>query len=478
MRPNRVLFVALACTHFLAAQGRSIAKDELLSDFAILRSALEEGHAGLYRFRSKSEIDAHFDAVQAAIDGPMEEAEFFALLAPAIAAIQDGHGRLSVSSELENAIYAGNNLPPFQLRFVDGQAYVFLDLSPDGELPRGARITALNGQPMEAVIARMLASISADGSIQTSKYRQMEAAGFFGLLYCLLFTESRDIRVTFEMAGEAAQVITLPRANVASLRKLRAERYPELNRPEPDLALSFAEEVAVMSIRSFDGNVSSADRRGFSQFLSDSFAELAERACPALILDLRGNGGGRDVYGLELFRHFCGGPSKYYRRLSINQPEFGFLKHTNNADLRIPRSSLREGEDGRFEPTQHPNLGTHHALEPTFMGEVFILIDGGSFSTTGEFTSLMHYRQLARFVGEECGAGYYGSASGTVPVLTLPASKLRQRVPLIRYDLAVSGYEPADRGLIPDHPQQASIDELIAGEDPILAYAMELAKDV
>jgi hypothetical protein len=79
-------------------------------------------------------------------------------------------------------------------------------------------------------------------------------------------------------------------------------------------------------------------------------------------------------------------------------------------------------------------------LEPTFEGDVYVLTNGRSFSATGEFTSVAHYHGVARFAGEEGGAGYYGNTSGFVPTLTLPNTGIRVGIPMVRYTMVVSGY--------------------------------------
>jgi len=38
-------------------------KEELLEDFTVLRTALEEAHPGIYRYKSKSKINALFDSL-------------------------------------------------------------------------------------------------------------------------------------------------------------------------------------------------------------------------------------------------------------------------------------------------------------------------------------------------------------------------------------------------------------------------------
>ena len=100
-----------------------------------------------------------------------------------------------------------------------------------------------------------------------------------------------------------------------------------------------------------------------------------------------------------------------------------------------------------------------------------ILVDGGSFSATGETTSAFHYYKKAVFFGEECGSGYYGNTSGFMVMATLPATRIQVRVPLVLYTMAVDGY-PKDRGIVPDFPVTPTIEDLLAGRDLVMERAL------
>jgi C-terminal processing protease CtpA/Prc len=115
--------------------------------------------------------------------------------------------------------------------------------------------------------------------------------------------------------------------------------------------------------------------------------------------------------------------------------------------------------------------------KPHFGGKVFILINGGSFSTTCEFTSTVHFHKRATFIGEEAGGGYYGNTSGYGTTVTLPNSKLVLNLPFQTYYLSVNGYKAADRSVMPDYPIHYTIRELLAGEDKEMAVALKLSRE-
>ena len=119
-------------------------------------------------------------------------------------------------------------------------------------------------------------------------------------------------------------------------------------------------------------------------------------------------------------------------------------------------------------------IGEQPPQEPHFSGSVHVLIDGGSFSTTSDICAALHRLTEAVFVGEETGGSYYGNTSGSWLTFTLPHTKARARIPLERFYGLPSGYEPLDRGLVPDHHVVPDPADLTSEGDTVLEYALSL----
>jgi C-terminal processing protease CtpA/Prc len=214
---------------------------------------------------------------------------------------------------------------------------------------------------------------------------------------------------------------------------------------------------------------------GLSGFFRDAFAEMQEKKTAVLILDVRGNGGGEDRLGKLLISYLLDTPFQYYSDLLVNKLSPRFARYAEGSEPQ-PAGMVSRGTDGRYHFVGHPNWGLQQPTRPTFRGKVFILIDGGSFSTTAEFLSQAHFHRRATFLGEESGGGYYGNTSGDMPELTLPHSQIRMVVPLVGYYMAVGPGQPADHGVLPDRPVHYTIDEVLAGRDKEMELALELAR--
>ena len=178
-------------------------QQQLVEDFQIARHALEEGHSGIYRYTSKTDMDRIFDAAARSLDRPMDVLEFLRVLAPAVASIKCGHTSVSSPESLRREI--NNTLPllPFQVRVLDKRAYVFRDLAdlsnPEskGGALAGKEIRSINGIPVSRIVSTMLSAVHADGDVESS--RQFRISGSFnGYLFTLL-----GIKSPFDQIGRA-----------------------------------------------------------------------------------------------------------------------------------------------------------------------------------------------------------------------------------------------------------------------------------
>lgn len=451
---------------------------QLRQDFKIFRQALEEGHAGLYRYTAKSDLDDLFNKTLARIKGSLTGLEFYLRLLPIIALINDGHTSISLSSNQEERLNNRDTLFPFNLRFIGKKAYLFRNYSEKGDLMMGAELISINTHSIKHILHQFLPLIPSDARIETSKYRKLESTTYFGRLFTLVFGESAEFTLRYQYPGEnTAHTLSVKGVKGNSVTEIFKRRYPDENKESPLLSLQFKEGIPVMTIRTFADPVLHRKKVSFPAFLQKSFTAISQKQAKALIIDLRNNGGGSDLYGRLLAAYLLDHPFVYYRALETKKNKYEFFRHTNlSMDERtIPEKRTRKNHRGWYDVMGHPNLGEHQPMKPHFSGQVYILINGRSFSASGECTSIIHFHKRAAFVGEECGAGYYGNTSGFMPTLILPNSGLRVRIPLVRYTMAVSGY-PADRGILPDFPFQPSIKDLLEHKDSILEYTLSLIK--
>jgi hypothetical protein len=456
---------------------RRLSVEALREDLEVLWNVLEEGHGGFERYTPAAVLRKSFDAARDGLAAPLTEFDFYVRLLPLVAGIKDGHTQLGLSPAAFGWLNAQPVFFPFGLRFLGDKAYLFRNLSEATDVADGSELLAIDGRPVADVVAALAALLPSDAGIRTARLRRLEYPAIFGRLLALRFGRRVSFDVRFRpAAGGGPKDVSAPGITAGDIGRILRERYPASVERRPTYELAFRGPIAVLTIRSF-GDDPDMTRPRFPEFLTAAFRSIEEKKCPGLVIDLRGNGGGRDEYGKSLFAHFMDRPFLYYWALETKKDRYDLFRYTSETakDAQELSQPLKKNARGWFDVLGHPNSGLQKPEEPRFTGRVAILIDGGSFSATGETTSAFHYYKKAVFFGEECGSGYYGNTSGFMVTATLPNSRLQIRVPLVLYTMAVDGY-PRDRGIVPDVPVTPTIEDLLAGRDIVMERALEALK--
>jgi hypothetical protein len=92
--------------------------------------------------------------------------------------------------------------------------------------------------------------------------------------------------------------------------------------------------------------------------------------------------------------------------------------------------------------------------------------------------SIARSQRRGAFVGQETGGAYHGNTSGEFVLVTLPASKVRVVIPLLRYDVAASDPSGEGRGITPDFAFQPTVDQVVQNKDAELEFVQRLIASV
>src|SRR6266540_1786742 len=427
-------------------QATQLSPAQTQADFDLMRKALEEAHTGLYRYVSKPEMDRVFTTRRAKLNRPMSKTEFLAVLMETTAAIRCGHTGVQPDAETQ-AAFAAAPLFPMRIMIEKHKLFVLANDTPnDSTIRPGMEILEINGRTSREIFDRIMPAISTDGDIETGKWRRLE--GSFNRNYWLLVDQAKEFTIKARSAdGKTTNV---------KLAGVTAEDR----------------KIAQIRIRSFGG----AD---YPQWMENTFRTLREKGTKTLVIDLRGNGGGEDMYGAMLVSYLTDKPFRYFDHIRVKTIDPSFKAYTDwSAD---DERSLREGaavnSEGGFLVTQklHPGVAEQPPGKYPFLGQTIVLISGRTFSTAADFCAVAHHLKRATFIGEETGGAYYGNNSGEMPILTLPNSKAQVRVPLFEYWNAVPGYDGKRRGTCPDIQVETTAANLLRGVDEQLDAALKLA---
>lgn len=448
------------------------------ADFDLMRKALEEAHTGLYRYTTKADMDRVFAVQRAKLNRPLAMMEFLSVVSETVAHVRCGHTGIAPDSETQKAV-ANARMLPLRL-LIEGQRLrvLFNDTPADQIIRPGMEVSEINGHKAGDILKRIWPMLSADGDIETGKRFGVQRN--FARYYWLAIEQASEFTVKAKDAtgktvtAKLSGVIAADRAkNQNPVNATTRAAFSKLDWSTENLGLRFLSDpdIAQIRIRGFGGG-------DYPQWIEKTFQTLREKGTKTLILDLRGNGGGSDMYGAMLVSYLTDKPFRYFDHINVKSISPSFKEHT---DWRVEREGQLRREmivnpAGGYlvPPSLHPGVAEQPPGKYPFLGKVFVLIDGGTFSTAADFCAVTHHLKRATFIGEETGGGYYGNNSGMQTIVTLPNSKAQLRLPMYEYWNAVPGYDAKRRGTLPDHKLETTVANVLRSVDAHVDLALKL----
>lgn len=470
-------------------KNRQLTPAEMQADFRFLRQALEETHPGLYRYHSRQEMRQEMDGIYAQLGQPMPYYDYYRLLAGLIAYIRCAHTTI-LPQDLQ-ALSERCRVFPFGVVYIGTRVYLLQNMSTDTVVKPGFELLSVNGRSIDSINAILFRHIWSDGYNQTWKTRMLADAKF-ALFYYLDVEQPDHFDITCrDSNGQILQREVSPvlmsdfdkniRKNPTNAHLL-AVYGPRsaLNRKEPwRLELHKDKNAAVITLRNFGGaaNAEKAAQK-MHDFLEASISKMAKQKIDNLIIDLRDNAGGWDHLGQILYTYLIDTPSYYYARQHTITDSSGFLQYSSVSkdEQRNLKNELIQESDGTFTVKEQYNytLSKQYPQKDRFSGKVYFLVNGGCASATSEFTALAYSHHLGIFVGEETGGNYTGGNAGEFLHLTLPATGIRVRTPLVYCENAVQPPIEKGRGTIPDYEVPYNIKDVVSGTDTQLNFVYGL----
>ncbi len=457
---------------------------EIKSDFDLMKSALIEAHPGIYRYTSPDSIRWIFDKVEKKLDHDMTEREFRLVVNPVFSYIRCGHTDIYQSRGY--ARYIKKNKPhefPLGTSFLENKLRINQNRSKDTTLKIGQEIVALDGKPIDQIVAEMRETISSDGYNQTFKNTLIN--NNFGSYYRYLKLNPDTFKITVKdsVGNITSHTLTFLKPSKPTKKADSTAIKPKPTVPIPQTPkVSKADLRHTFKISDKDSTVAILDLNTFSdptynRFYRQSFKKVNEKGIKHLVIDLRNNGGGQSAACIKLLSYLLDSSFVVYDSVTapVKVPSFNQYLDTklfrflsrNFWCKKLPNGQLLNKETAK---THKPSKRYH------FEGHTYVLTNGGSFSASAIFASIAQLNgKRVSVVGRETGGGQYGCNAFISPYLTLPNTQAKVRMPMFKIVLKVPGKD-IGRGVMPNYPVDYTFKEAQKGIDLDMEKVLELVK--
>lgn len=493
---KKLVLVSLTISIVLPLFGQRtlvLSSQQAQEDFHWLQYALEFVHPRLYKFDDKAVFNTRFDSLKRHLNTDITGLDFLAMVSQLNASVNCGHLYTIPQAELQAEVLEKKVLP-FYIKVVNEEFFAFYDCSPQASIPNGAKIVSINGKKSSEIMGLIKGGIATDGYIETRKMRLMERYlsplfQGFDLYYHLHVDRSATFRVVLEehKTGLIKELqlegIGMKERGTILINRYGIDERSWYSTPSPQLELSKKEDLAILKLpRSFyDKKVDP----NFDSLLQQAFAQLKEHKIQNLILDLRNNEGGSEHHQMELMTYLYDRPFKLYQNIYLSHLDFRPLRsiiiERDSVDLLFNNDDeyMRKLTNNLWI-NNYPysrNLRLNPPKENVFSGQLYVLINGATFSSAADLAADLRKTTDAIFIGEESGGLFEGPTGGNSIVIQLPHSKIMVRIsPNIQI-----GYQyrkhPIGRGVMPDHPIEYSIEDLLRRKDLEMEMAFQLIKN-
>lgn len=506
------IFLLIGCqsiSSFNAHIDKEIPADKLRQDVDYVYKKLKKNHVKLDLYLPQDSIDYKFDSLKQSIEKPLKPNDFYTKLQVVIRDLRHGHTDLIPlfrKSEKEELKRIKNSVGPFgQLStFWDKDSLYYIGSSQKNlDIKPGSVILKIDSISPYQLKEKYKFSFYGDGFNETYFENRLNR-NFFNYFYSLEAQTKDSILYTFSYKGKPYQKlikrtfqekkedqkqqkdtlkVVIPKIKEQKKRIKKFEFSYNKSSKSYAKTLSFPTNdstFAVLKVSTF----------GYGKYDDDykkAFQLIEDYKVKNLVLDLRNNGGGRLADSYQLFSYFVPDKKEFLgEQLVVDASSFQraivdiFPKYVK--PLAYPFSlvshvitSKNQKKENYIKPALSRIKTTHP--DNIYNGNLYVIINGGSYSASAIISSNLKGFNRAYFVGEETGGDANGSVAGLMPNYKLPNSKLKLQIGTVYLEPNYFQTDTIGHGIYPDKEIKTTLEDRLKNIDPQLGWIISDVKN-
>jgi len=399
--------------------------------------------------------------LQARASEPMAEAQFMIELNGVLATLRDGHSEVRPRDDTSDFL-------DLDLLWNSRGLIVLEDSS---ELRRGDRVISMGGKSEQTLLDELSKIVPAENIFSVRHRGAHLLTRGDHLRWLGLVAEGDKVQVVVERDAET---------KISTNMQLGPALIGQADDPWFGFKLYPQESLGHFWFRKFDYTPELIEE--IEQF----FAAVSEQGINKIAIDIRNNPGGNSIIAFDILQHFTG---MDYQAFSAEVRISAELKEKNpafapdaispifeqagmpaiqvdQASYIIPSPFIRAYMDSRLQAAER------QAMRPVHGKSLFLLTDGGTFSSSNLFAVLVRDNQLGQIIGGPTGnsANFNGmemrfDVPNTNYYLNLPSGRLNRP----------DGLRGNETAIYPDVPVFDTAGSVRDGIDPQIEYLRSLS---
>ncbi|CAH0997572.1 hypothetical protein EMA8858_03706 [Emticicia aquatica] len=488
---TQYICIILLIVNQLSGFSQSYSSEQVKEDLVSLKNEIERYHPDPYKYISKEKLTHLHDSLLQKVSGRYSLREAYFMYLPFVQAVGCGHTHMNPDRRLLSKSSSFTERPkffPFSVRYINNQLLVSRNYSADRKITRGTEILAIDGQPVKKVLEHLENISYYNGDGINPNARKYYAIREFRKLYYLWKGESESFLITYQKQGQNKPKTSKIEGQSADfMEKMLEIRYPDVDEDTTGIVsyrvIDSSQKVAMVDIRSFMYDMKKFGKGNFEGETRKIFRKLEENKIENLILDLRGNSGGIIDYSIFFLRYFVNQPFDAYklgfRDEGLQRLKQDYKKYDSylakEATSRINREFTIRDKDGYLESKYQQKQRPHDEFR--YNKNVYVLMNGGTFSAAALLVSKLHNLGVGTFIGMTCGGAYDGCSAAQFSSIKLPNTELEISLPLGRILYNVDAQKYGQPILQPDFEVNPNLEDFLKNEDTVLKYTLNLIKN-
>lgn len=479
----------------------SFTPQQMRKDLAIFRAIRDSANSGLYRYRTRQQIDSIYQWAYTQVTKPLPPLAFYRIIVILTDFEGSCHNWTGLPYDIKYYLPRNKGFFPYNLKCIEGNIIVN---NTGGQIPLGSRIISINGVADSVLMQHLYKYRTTDGyNITEKQYASVQTR--FGIKYQVEFGIKDSFTIQFSLPGKK-DVLTVKQKSISmdEDRKNYLQRYSipfdsatgYMDDVQEKYSLNQVNDsVALLTIRSFTMANGDSDPayRIYCHYLDSVFVWMNEgNRIKHLIVDIRNNPGGSDPNFEKAFSYLANQPFKensfayiIFNHLPLLQYFDWYSEDAENQQgdkRRIDRnlqyvfSDFKDGkyfQNKRHNPLWYPD-------NDRFKGKIYLLVNDFVASAASHFASLIRsYSTNTTIVGEETVGGYYGHNGHMSLQYILPDTKMKTEfsIVFVEQDARVLSTQPVGRGIMPDYEVRQSFDDFMRNADTQMNFVLQMIKN-
>lgn len=461
--------------------GKKISIKDMHNDLFILWSAIKELHPGYGIYTPPDTLQNIYNKTYLSFGTPLSEGEFIDHVYPFLCQLKCGHTQIEHSAGYKSASAAPHL--PFEVLVKHHRAWI--TNSQTKELATGDEIIKMNNIPVSEIITHGHDLYCGDGYNETFKELFLSEYDGFEDACNKYYHWSCPYQIALHTKQGELRTVNVNPITGSPLQTQAAkpiDNYANWTESKNTgrLPLRFLNNssTASFTVKTFE--------YGDTLIYKEAFKQIHQKGIKNLIIDMRHSTGGDIRIAIRLLSYLADAPYNIINDTKSRIPNPALSHFVKYFD-----TSRTNGFNQGFQPANKEGTWYHINTKPVFgkvygplplsktdhfNGNLFVLIDGATFSSAALFTSALKVqRKNLKFIGRETAGTEEGCNGMTIQKLTLPNTKIVVDFPWMRV-VSAAKKSTFGHGIMPDNTVDYSPEDIISKRDRDLEKALSLIK--